>query len=146
MTDIVIFDLDGTLANIDHRKIHLQHENVLSEHWEKFFKECPNDTPYLTTINILKSVKKYNSSIKIHIWSGRSDLVLNETIEWLAKNDIPYDELKLRSKGDHKPDYVLKEEWFKDLIDCRVLGVFDDREEVISMFRKYGITTYLIKD
>ena len=51
---IVIADLDGTIALIEHRRHWLdvsKHPDLLSdERWRKFFAECVNDKPNLPVI------------------------------------------------------------------------------------------------
>jgi hypothetical protein len=53
-----------------------------------------------------------------------------------------YEQLRMRPVGDYRDDAVLKEQW---LNEARVLGkapdiVFDDRQRVVDMWRRNGIT------
>jgi len=63
----VIFDLDGTIALIDHRRHFVEGKN---KDWDMFFKACVNDEPNKPVIEILNilSLKGYI----IIIVSGRS--------------------------------------------------------------------------
>ena len=51
--------------------------------------------------------------------------------------------LTMRQEMDYTPDDVLKESWLDNmLVDDRkrLVAVFDDRDRVVSMWRRRGIT------
>lgn len=130
----IVFDLDGTLALIDHRR-HFVAERP--KRWKLFFEACTDDAPYWPVINTLKAFLAEGTH-RIEIWSGRSDQVRPQTEAWLTRfglGDIP---LKMRHEGDFTPDDQLKEQWLlaeamkPDLI-------FDDRDKVVAMWRRHGI-------
>ena len=75
------------------------------------------------------------------ILSGREDLCRNSTVEWLEKNNIFYDELFMRKTGDHRKDSIIKEEIFWEHIEpnYNVIAVFDDRDQVVKMWRSLGL-------
>jgi phosphoglycolate phosphatase-like HAD superfamily hydrolase len=136
MKDMVIFDLDGTLALIDHRLHFLEGKK---KNWRKFFAACVDDLPNEPVIEVLRGLRKQGYSI--WITSGRSDEVRSETVAWLQKYAIPYDELLMRSQGDLTADHTLKQGWLKNgtLQKDRVLMVFDDRDKVVAMWRAQGL-------
>jgi len=43
-----------------------------------------------------------------HIFSGRSNEVREETIDWLEAFNVPYNHLRMRSAGDFTQDEELK--------------------------------------
>ena len=47
----VIFDLDGTLADIDHRLHFIQNGN---KQWDEFYAACPNDGPKPAIIELAR--------------------------------------------------------------------------------------------
>ena len=54
--------------------------------------------------------------------------------------EILYGELLyMRKDGDTRPDYVIKPELVKDFIDD-IYMVFEDRDQVVKMWRDLGIT------
>jgi phosphoglycolate phosphatase-like HAD superfamily hydrolase len=61
----IIFDLDGTLANIDHRR-HLVEGP--QKDWDAFFKACDKDIPN-TQIVWLFNVLQLNYIGDIEVWS-----------------------------------------------------------------------------
>jgi hypothetical protein len=52
----------------------------------------------------------------------------------------------MRKTGDHRPDYIVKNEIFDQRIrdNFNVLGAFDDRDQVVDMYRKMGITVFQV--
>jgi hydroxymethylpyrimidine pyrophosphatase-like HAD family hydrolase len=75
---IIIFDLDGTLANIDHR---LHFINQQPKNWLSFSKACSADTPKLAVIQAAKALSQLGHPL--WILSGRSRVVERETRAWL---------------------------------------------------------------
>jgi len=95
----VIFDLDGTLADIRHRLHFIDNDRKVKQ-WKSFFDECDRDEPIMPVIKTLESMYKTpqnpdyaaTSFSKLHdieIWSGRNagknDYVARMTLEWLRR-------------------------------------------------------------
>lgn len=139
----VIFDLDGTLALIDHRKHFIEGPK---KDWNGFFMACVDDKPNDKIISVNKALSKMGYHIEI--WSGRSDLVWVETYEWLRKYNIQYSNIRMRKEGDYTPDHKIKEMWLNEFMgrnsslwpERENMLVFDDRDKVVKMWRNNGIT------
>jgi len=147
----VIFDLDGTLADITKRREMSTKENGKID-WDIFFEpnniwfDLPNE-PVITMAQLLRQKHR------IVIFSGRSKSTKEETKRWLNKFDIPFDILKMRpTSNDWKfmPDDELKQHWldtlFPDDKKKDILCVFDDRQKVVDMWRKNGITCFQVDE
>ena len=141
----VIFDLDGTLANIEDRRRLCTKDNGKMD-WDKFFdpKNIKLDKPKQDVIDTLHVFEKAGYSIAI--FSGRSASTENATKDWLKKYDINYNILKMRPTGNRWkwiPDDTLKLKWFKDtfanVTSAEVVAVFDDRDKVVKMWRENNI-------
>lgn len=132
----IIFDLDGTLANIDHRRNLVEGPK---KDWNAFFEACDKDTPN-TQIVWLFNVLQLNYIGDIEIWSGRSEDVKTKTIEWLLKHRLYPAKIRMRKAGDFRADEVLKKEWLDEIGPENVKLVFDDRDKVVKMWRENGIT------
>ena len=132
-----IFDLDGTLALVDHRRHFVERP---AKDWDAFYRACVGDSPNNPIIMLTRLL--YIKNIEVRIWSGRSDVVKDSTIDWLAKYNVMYHHLKMRRDGDYTPDEKLKEQWLDELIinSCTPFLVFDDRDKVVAMWRRRGIT------
>ena len=148
MNPLYIFDLDGTLSDTSHR-LHLIKQKPAN--WIKFYKECVKDPPIESVINIYNALRK--SGAEIWIWSGRSDIVALETIEWLYDKDL-LDEsyiisrvLRMRPKSDYRPDTELKKGWYESLVKTdqdRLVATFDDRAKISKMWKNLGVTCALV--
>jgi len=138
----IIFDIDGTIADLTHR---LHYIAKKPKRWDLFFKECINDKPIT---DILALYDMFNArGIPMILVSGRSDEVRAETEEWLRRNQITYDQLHMRKAGDYRPDWVVKEEILKThLKDIPIRYVFDDRNQVVAMWRRNGIRCLQVAD
>jgi hypothetical protein len=129
----VVFDLDGTLANAEHRVHHLTGE---VKDWRAFYAACKDDQPVRPIMDVLTALELMGA--EIHIWTGRSSEVESDTLAWLEAHDLDNIELKMRPAGDHSPDTELKAKW---LAECGWTPdlVFEDRASVVEMWRSHGI-------
>tara|TARA_R100000995_G_C3420202_1_gene93540 strand:- start:96 stop:584 length:489 start_codon:yes stop_codon:yes gene_type:complete len=149
----VIFDLDGTLADITQRRV-LSTDAVTGKmNWDIFFDpkniglDQPN-TPVITMAQLLHS-----QGYKIIIFSGRSKATKDATRDWLTKHNVPFDLLKMRPTDDHwhfMKDSDLKEFWLDDIFPGLeindIFAVFDDRQQVVDMWRSRGLTCFQVAD
>ena len=143
----VIFDLDGTLALIDdRRKLSTKPNGKLD--WDIFFdpKNISLDKP---NTPVIKTAQLFHSQgFRIVILSGRSDRTKDVTIDWLDKHKVPFDLLQQRPEDKHFwPDNKLKQHWLDTLVDKDdVFAVFDDRNQVVDMWRQNGLTCFQVAD
>jgi hypothetical protein len=144
--NIVIADLDGAIAQIDHRRHRLDaepHPDMTSdERWRKFFAERVNDQPNWPVIYTLQALQY--AGYYIHTFSGRSDEVREETVDWLEAFNVPYDHLRMRVAGDFMPDEELKRQWIAEYNLAMILCVFDERNKVVDMLREIGLTCFQV--
>ena len=136
----IIFDLDGTLADIEDRRQLCTKENGKMD-WNKFFdpKNIKLDKPNMPVIMMAQALTAFG--YKIAIFSGRSARTKDATKDWLHEQDIKFDILKMRPERNFRPDEQLKLEWLNDM-DWKddVEMVFDDRQKVVDMWREIGLT------
>ncbi len=158
---IIIFDLDGTLADIRHRRHFVEvkdyHDEIKPKgwkpDWDAFHKACVEDVPNEKIISLYQ-VLRFNEQFRrssvpaysgipvdnFEIWSGRDESVRKKTAIWLNKYGVIYDKLRMRPHGDHCPDVELKKRWLDEVGKENVLMVFDDRDRLVKMWRDEGIT------
>ena len=152
---IVIFDLDGTLALIDKRRDISTKDNGKMD-WDIFFdpKNISLDDPNIPVIKMAQMLD--SQGFNIVIFSGRSKSTYRTTRQWLIQNDVPFDMLQMRPNdrdtGGHfhfMKDSDLKQMWLDDtdIVDKNdVFAVFDDRNQVVDMWRSNGLTTFQVAD
>lgn len=150
MKPIYIFDLDGTLALIEHRLHFIQQT---PKDWRSFFAACKDDAPNIPVIRTYKALRE--SGAECWIWSGRSDECQSETKEWLAKHcgtrfggwmQAP-EAFRMRKAGDYRDDVIVKSEWLSEIEPPeykRLTAVFDDRDRVVAMWRAAGIPCFQV--
>ena len=136
MTQTVIVDIDGTLADLTHRLHHVTNGN---RRWDLFETGVVDDKPITQIIDLVRALFH---TYRIVLVSGRSDATREATEAWLDKHSVPYLELHMRRAGDHRQDFIIKEEILDDLIKNGhdIAFVVDDRPSVVAMWRKRGIT------
>ncbi len=163
MKNTVIFDLDGTLANIDRRKEHSMRADG-KINWNVFFDpgNISFDEANEPVIKLAQMFKE--QGFEILIFSGRNDRMYERTVEWLEWNDVPFDLLVMRpdkfqgrtwpvAEGNlatpdmrYMPDEILKkamlDEFVEDIKD--VYLVVDDRDKVVKMWRSLGLNTWQV--
>lgn len=122
----IICDIDGTLANKSDRSPYDWHR-------------VKEDTIKQPVLNILNAIKETHTIILL---TGRDGICRGLTEEWLAENDVPYNALFIRDKGNTEKDSIIKERIFRSKIKDKyyIDFVLDDRQQVVDMWRSIGLT------
>ena len=153
MKPLYIFDLDGTLALIGHRR-HFVDRPKLEQDWPNFYAACGEDVPNAPVIATMERLR--HSGADVWIFSGRSDEVRDKTVAWLANHTsfmtwelMPEGgaALTMRQAGDYTADDVLKRQWLDALLiddRKRLVASFDDRDRVVAMWRDAGVTCFQV--
>lgn len=142
---VVICDIDGTVADLNHRLHYIQGEK---KDWRTFLSKCNEDTAYQDVYLIAESFCDTTGSDLVFC-SGRGNEYRDKTEAWLKENNMPYEHLFMRQERDYRPDYLIKEQIldFEILTRFReVLAVFDDRSVVVKMWRKRGLRTLQVAE
>jgi hypothetical protein len=148
-----LVDIDGTM---------LYHTPELREHHE--YHKVGLDLPNHPIPSIVRALT--NRFIPVFL-SGRMDNIVHsvnvraETVKslnalghWIRPED-PFDsrgtiqsELFMRADGDYRPDDIIKEEIFfaKIAPNYNVRFALDDRNRVVSMWRRIGLTCLQVAD
>ena len=142
---IVIFDLDGTLALIDKRRALATKDGKMD--WGIF--QDPDmidlDLPNQPVINMAQML--HSQGFQIWILSGRSDVTADATFNWLEDNAVPFHNIKMRpQKHLFMADNDLKQMWLDSIGVDNVAMVFDDRNQVVDMWRQNGLTCFQVAD
>ncbi|HZS07287.1 MAG TPA: HAD family acid phosphatase [Blastocatellia bacterium] len=132
--EIVIFDIDGTLADVSERIHHLRKK---PKDWDAFFEGMAQDKAIRAMVRLCNIL--HSSGVRIILCSGRNEAHRQETVEWLAREGVNYHELLLRSDGDKRSDVVVKRELLAGVDRRKVLFVVEDRSRVVEMWRSEGL-------
>ncbi len=136
---VVLIDVDGTLADVRHR---LHHIRGGKKNWKAFFEASDRDTPIASTVDRVRSLAQDHEIIII---TGRPESYRARTLAWLKRHDIPFSDVFMRRDGDHRPDFVVKEEALRRWPKERITLVMEDRPPVCDMWRKHGIRCELVE-
>jgi phosphoglycolate phosphatase-like HAD superfamily hydrolase len=134
MTRCYLFDLDGTLADCNHR---LHHIKSSRKNWDAFFAACQKDGPIPHMVELARHLMKVEKLVFV---SGRSDQVRSETEQWLTQHGLA-GPLYMRRRRDTRPDYIVKAELLDRLLQdgWEPIMAFDDRDQVVKMWREKGV-------
>lgn len=169
---LYIFDLDGTLALIEHRRHFVESPakqcydcggrnsrncvqcgdmgwDKFKPNWDAFHAACVDDVP---SYPVIDTMNRLHRTSDIWIFSGRSDAVRAQTKLWLAmhtelnEHDLTH-QVRMRKSGDFTPDDVLKESWYDAMsLDDkhRLVAVFDDRDRIVEMWRQRKVACFQV--
>lgn len=132
----IIFDIDGTLADLTHRLKFLPHD------WNSFHEAAAFDKPITPIIDLcLKYLS--DKSYKVLFCTARPEYTRSITINWLHLwgINIAESQLYMRADGDKTKDWIIKSEML-DQIQANghdVHLVIEDRQECVDMWRDRGI-------
>lgn len=133
MNKAFVFDIDGTIANM---------EGVRGPFdWKKVGK----DAPYTDVIEMAWTL--YDMGFHIIIVSGRDAVCRPETEQWLNDHNVPFNRLYMRPEGSQVRDSIIKHDiYHRDIAPhYQVKGVFDDRNQVVAMWRAMGLRCYQVQ-
>ncbi|GAB3152599.1 hypothetical protein GCM10027290_43610 [Micromonospora sonneratiae] len=132
--EIVLVDIDGTVA-------------LMSGRSPYDMSRVGEDRPNHAVIAAVRAM--HAAGYEVVFCSGRDDSCRTVTEGWLAEHvGVPYLALHMRALGDTRKDSVVKKEIFEREIrdHYRVVGVFDDRMQVVRMWRDLGLTVFQVAD
>jgi phosphoglycolate phosphatase-like HAD superfamily hydrolase len=138
-----VFDIDGTLANGEHRLHHIKKE---PKDWDTYFSECPHDEPIPHMIMLARHLRA--AGVDVIYVTGRSDSVASQTAKWLSAHGAPAGRLVMRKAGDHQPDDTLKVAMLQGLRTegFEPIMAFDDRNRVVKAWRENGVPCAQVAD
>lgn len=136
-TQAVIFDMDGTLADCEHRRHFVEGKK---KYFTKFYDAMGDDLrnePICGLCNMY-----FTNGWHVIICTGRPESYREITEKWLKDKGVFYTELRMRP-DDRKfdPDFEVKQTMLNDIRKDREVHLsVDDRNQVVEMWRRNGIT------
>lgn len=136
--EVLVFDLDGVLADAAHRQ-HFLH--LADPDWESFYAGVVHDAPLASGASLAAAM---HPELPIVILTGRVDAVAGATVEWLTAHGVRWDLLICRPPDDsdeatHAVDYKRVE--IGRLREAGILPVLavDDNRKIVTMYEESGI-------
>ena len=133
---IVICDIDGTIANNDHR----QHFLEGKKDWDGFFSKLNKDLPIYSVIK--KVIELHKQGKKIIFLTGRPEKYVHSTELWLKEHfDFSF-EIISRQNNDRRNKISVKMEMFeKNLNKKDVYLVIENDLDLLKMWDGLGMKT-----
>lgn len=137
-----IYDVDGTLANVDPFLHYVRNGN---KDYDAFHYASIDALPNVEVVEMLNNSASDDHSIIIV--TSRKEKYRGITSLWLARNKIKCHALFMRADNDNRPDYETK----RDILDritelWDVSHAVDDNPYVLKLWQDNGIPTTKIGD
>jgi predicted kinase len=118
----VWLDIDGTVARMFGRSPFA---------WDR----VGEDQPIQHVIDVARALKK--DGYKIVVMSGRDEVCRPQTIEWLNRHGVPFDDIFMRPQGSQTKDSKIKHDLFWDHVAHKydIRFALDDRQQVVDFTR-----------
>lgn len=136
MTKVIVFDIDGTLADMEHRRHWVINK---PKNWKAFFAVQHEDPPHEEIVWLAQKLAGPDSVVIA--CTGRSSEFRKVTETWLKEQNVNLAEIFMRKIGDHRPDYIVKVELLNEIrakYGEPYLWV-DDRKSVVDAIRAEGV-------
>lgn len=131
----IIYDIDGTIAEKGNR-------NAFD------WKRVGEDEAVLSVVGTIDWLEELDKEARPHIiiCTGRDAVCKPETVQWLEDNKILYDEIHFRPEGDQRPDWIVKEEMWREIAkEHFIVGMYDDRNQVTRRARALGLKVFQVE-
>lgn len=139
MKRIAIFDVDGTLMNVNHRRHYVSGKD---KDWPAFFDAMEFDTINDHVFHMAHAL--HNDDYNIIVVSGRNEKHREITEKQLAFGKLSYSELIMRPDNNYEPDFVFKKSVLDAFVEADMKPQFavDDRPSVVQMWRENGVPCF----
>lgn len=143
--NIVVVDIDGTIAKVGDRLKYLQQEK---KDWDAFYEHCDEDEPIDEMCQLVADLFVLGRDIVF--CTGRRESVREKTRNWLTQNVISTydDELLMRKDGDWRHDTEVKPELLHKagIMPDDVYFILEDRDSMVAKWRELGYRCLQVND
>jgi phosphoglycolate phosphatase-like HAD superfamily hydrolase len=132
---LAVFDIDGVLADVQHRVHHLEHR---PPNWGRFFAEAVQDGIHPEGVALALEAAR---DCEVAYLTGRPERCRDDTERWLREQGLPAGQVVMRREGDRRPARKAKPGLLRQLAaDRTVAVVVDDDPEVCEAYAQAGWT------
>lgn len=148
MRNAVIFDMDGTLADVSSIRHHIVPPTPMPKGWHKDF-----DSFHRESVNVPANSNVVDHAIRAHVLgnailivTARRAMYRHHTAWWLALNGVPSDALYMRGDKDGREDYLVKRDILAAIrTSWNPIHAIDDNPSVIALWESEGIPTTIVE-
>lgn len=133
LPEIVVFDIDATLAHSNGKRNPYDWENVLVDDED----------------DVVVSIYRMHMAHHDRIWllTGRDGVAKEQTEEWFRRRSLVYERLLMKGVNDKRRDTVVKRELYEREIAGKyfVRLIYEDRPRIVEMWRKMGLKVFHVE-
>jgi phosphoserine phosphatase len=136
MNKVIVFDIDGTLANIEHRRGFVASK---PKNFKAFVAAIPLDTPHEEIVFLAQTFHALGN--RVVLCSGRGEEEREVTVKQMEDFGVKFDKLFMRSAKDYRKDSLVKVELLAQIREefGEPFLWFDDRQQVVDAIREQGV-------
>lgn len=133
-----MFDIDGVLANADHRQHLLEPKGGGKKDWKTFFSRAGDDA---VIAEVARLSTLLDPTLHRVLLTARPVTIRDITTGWLERHDVAWDLLIMRPRREFSPSPVAKRHAVRELraYGFDLLLAFDDDRRNVDMFHDEGI-------
>jgi HAD superfamily, subfamily IIIB (Acid phosphatase) len=135
MTKVIVCDIDGTVADVAHRRHWVANK---PKNWAAWNAAMDKDTVHEDVQWMVTVLSMYSDLV---FCSGRGEEHRAVTEKWLADNKFTYEGLYMRAERDYRQDSIVKVELLQQIREKHgepYLWI-DDRKQVVDAIRAEGV-------
>ena len=138
--DSVIFDMDGTLADVSGIRHFVMDKN--NKNFDKFHSHSIDCPPNDWVVDLAHQFQR--EGLTILIVTARSQMWFYHTFFWLIENSVPFDDIFMRVNKDYRKDYLVKKD-ILSRIQSRYNPIIavDDNPAVLKLWEESHIPTII---
>lgn len=139
---IVIFDIDGTLADCEHRVHHVRKPTGEKKDWRAFFAGISDDSLIMQVASIYHMLASAGATIIL--LTGRDEKYRKATETWLAEHGLTAHTELMMKTVPFQPDDVQKKSAYEYISTKYGVpdAVFEDRPRVVKMWKDMGLFVF----
>lgn len=139
---LVVFDLDGTLADHRHRLPLIQGN---AKDYDAYYAACGADEPYRPAIHALRAHTA--AGHRVEIWTGRREDAAFATLTWMRQYQVAVHLIRMRPMKDTTPNVDFKRALLHKVMPPtdRPALVYDDHPGAVQMWRAEGVPCFQVE-
>lgn len=141
MADAMIFDMDGTLANVSSIRHHITKPNRNFDAFHSESVNCPANTQPWWAAYFFGQL-----GMDILIVTARKEKYLYHTLWWLMDQQLTWNEIYMRGDKDGRPDYEVKRDILAQIRrdGYNPVLAFDDNPAVVALWEENNIPCIVV--
>lgn len=129
---VVIVDVDDTMTDASWR---------FGMSFDESYSRAAEDPPFLDLIEFINAVSDQYWVLGV---TTRPERFRATTMNWLLGHGVKLGNLEMRADADFRSEVDIKRDIARKWLPKVVVCAFDDREDVVQMYRDLGITALQI--